>query len=116
MRASARAGRTASPCRSASACRPCASTASRWAGRRRERVYQRAPTDRPPRAVLTLEDMARELVAAALAAGARAADAVVAESDGLGVGVRLREGEKVMRSRRRRAGLRDFVEETVVIA
>lgn len=65
---------------------------------------------------MTLEDMARELVAAALGAGARDADAVVAESDGLGVGVRLREVEKVKRARQRRAGLRVFVGDSTAIA
>ena len=41
--------------------------------------------------------------------GADAADAVVVESDGLEVGVRLGEVEKLKRSRERRAGLRVFV-------
>jgi PmbA protein len=55
------------------------------------------------------------LVADALAAGARAADAVVAESDGLTVGVRLDEVEKLERARQRRAGLRVFVGESTAI-
>ncbi|HYR97289.1 MAG TPA: DNA gyrase modulator, partial [Candidatus Binatus sp.] len=60
-------------------------------------------------------DVAQDLVARALAAGARAADAVVAESDGLSVGVRLREVEKLKRARQRRAGLRVFVGESTAI-
>jgi PmbA protein len=58
---------------------------------------------------LNLRDIAGDLVARALTAGARAADAVVAESDGLSVGVRLGEVEKLKRARQRRAGLRVFV-------
>ena len=65
---------------------------------------------------MDLEEMARALVAEALAAGARAVDAVVAESDGLGVGVRLREVEKVKRARQRRAGLRVFFGESTAVA
>ena len=61
-------------------------------------------------------DIARDLVAGALAAGARAADAVVAESDGLAVGVRLGDVEKLKRARQRRAGLRVFVGEASAIA
>jgi PmbA protein len=56
-----------------------------------------------------IEAVARELVERALAAGARAADAVVGDSDGLSVGVRLGEVEKLRRARERRAGLRVFV-------
>jgi PmbA protein len=51
-------------------------------------------------------DIARTLVNAALAAGADAADAMVAEGTGLEVGIRLGEPEKLVRSRDRRAGLR----------
>jgi PmbA protein len=60
-------------------------------------------------------DVAQDLVSRALAAGARAADAVVAESDGLSVGVRLGEAEKLKRARQRRAGLRVFVGESTAI-
>jgi len=60
-------------------------------------------------------DVARELVARAVAAGARAADAAVAESEGLGVGVRLGEVEKLKRARQRRAGLRVFVGDSTAI-
>ena len=60
-------------------------------------------------------DVAQELVGRALAAGARAADAVVAESDGLSVGVRLGDVEKLKRARQRRAGLRVFVGESTAI-
>jgi PmbA protein len=60
-------------------------------------------------------DVAQDLVGRALAAGARAADAVVAESDGLSVGVRLGETEKLKRARQRRAGLRVFVGESTAI-
>ena len=48
---------------------------------------------------LDLVAAARQLVERAVAAGARAADAVVAESDGLSVGVRLGEVEKLKRAR-----------------
>jgi PmbA protein len=61
-------------------------------------------------------EIARELVSGALAAGARAADAVVAASDGLAVGVRLGEVEKLKRARQRRAGLRVFVGDASAIA
>src|SRR5207247_6303794 len=54
-------------------------------------------------------ELAYDLVARARAAGARAADAVAVESDGLAVGVRLGEVEKLARARQRRAGLRVFV-------
>lgn len=57
----------------------------------------------------SLADLAQDLVGRAVRAGARAADAVVAESDGLAIGVRLDEVEKLKRSRQRRAGLRVFV-------
>jgi PmbA protein len=63
-----------------------------------------------------LTDVAEDLVRRALAAGARAADAVVAESDGLSVGVRLREVEKLKRARQRRAGLRVLVGDSTAIA
>src|SRR5207244_3956699 len=56
-----------------------------------------------------------DLVARALAAGARAADAMAAEGDGLAVGVRLGEVEKLTRSRQRRAGLRVFVGDATAI-
>ena len=59
--------------------------------------------------------VARQLVERAVAAGARAADAVVAESDGLSVGVRLGEVEKLKRARQRRAGLRVFVGNSTAI-
>jgi PmbA protein len=61
---------------------------------------------RPP---LDLREVARDLVAGARAAGARDADAVVVEADGLAVGTRLGEVEKLKRARQRRAGLRVFV-------
>jgi len=54
-------------------------------------------------------EIARSLVAAALAAGSDAADALVADATGLEVGVRLGEREKLVRSRERRAGLRVLV-------
>jgi PmbA protein len=59
--------------------------------------------------VSDLPSLAADLVARAQATGARAADALVVESDGLSVGVRLGEIEKVKRARQRRAGLRVFV-------
>jgi len=62
-----------------------------------------------------LRDVAERLVRDALAAGARAADAVVGESDGLSVGVRLGEVEKLKRARERRAGLRVFVGDSTAI-
>ena len=64
---------------------------------------------------MDLRDVARDLVAGALASGARAADAVVAESDGLSVGVRRGEVEKLKRARQRRAGLRVFVGDSTAI-
>jgi PmbA protein len=65
---------------------------------------------------MDLRDVANELVTRARAAGADAADAVVGESDGLEVGVRLGEVEKLKRSRERRAGLRVFVGNATAIA
>lgn len=64
---------------------------------------------------VTLRELAEDLVARARAAGADAADAVVAESDGLSVGVRLNEVEKLKRARQRRAGLRVFVNQSTAI-
>jgi PmbA protein len=58
---------------------------------------------------MELRDVAQDLVARARRAGADAADAVVGDSDGLEVGIRLGEVEKLKRSRERRAGLRVFV-------
>jgi PmbA protein len=51
-------------------------------------------------------EVGRALVAAAMAAGADAADAVVADGTGLEVGIRLGEPEKLVRSREHRIGLR----------
>jgi PmbA protein len=62
-----------------------------------------------------VREVACDLVAGALTAGARAADAVVVESDGLSVGVRLGEVEKVKRARQRRAGLRVFVGQAIAV-
>ena len=62
-----------------------------------------------------LPELAQDLVRRALAAGARAADAVVAESDGLAVAVRLDEVDKLQRARQRRAGLRVFVGDATAI-
>jgi PmbA protein len=64
---------------------------------------------------MDVRDVARDLVGGALAAGARAADAVVVESDGLSVGVRLGEVERLERARQRRAGLRVFVGDATAI-
>ncbi len=64
---------------------------------------------------MDLRDTAQFLVQGALDAGARAADAVVGESDGLDVGVRLGEIEKLKRARERRAGLRVFVGDSTAI-
>jgi PmbA protein len=64
---------------------------------------------------MDLRDVAQDLVARALAAGARAADAVVGESDGLEVAVRLGEIERVKRARERRVGLRVFVGDSTAI-
>jgi PmbA protein len=63
-----------------------------------------------------LRDVAQSLVERARRAGADAADAVVGESDGLEVGIRLGEVEKLKRSRERRAGLRVFVGNATAIA
>jgi len=62
-----------------------------------------------------LRDVAQRLVQDALAAGARAADALAGESDGLEVGVRLGAVEKLKRARERRAGLRVFVGDSTAI-
>jgi PmbA protein len=62
-----------------------------------------------------LRDFARDLVARALAAGARAADAVVTEGDGLVAAVRMGEVEKLKRARQRRAGLRVFLGDSTAI-
>ncbi len=62
-----------------------------------------------------LRELARDLVQRALVAGAGAADAVAVESDGLAVGVRLGEVEKLKRARQRRAGLRVFVGDATAI-
>lgn len=59
--------------------------------------------------------VAERLVRDALAAGARAADALAGESDGLEVGVRMGEIEKLKRARERRAGLRVFVGNSTAI-
>jgi PmbA protein len=56
-----------------------------------------------------LRDVATALVERARAAGATAADALVGESDGLEVGVRMGDVEKLRRARERRGGLRVFV-------
>jgi PmbA protein len=63
-----------------------------------------------------LSRVARELVERARAAGADSADAIVGESDGLEVGVRMGEVEKLRRARERRAGLRVFVGGATAIA
>lgn len=55
------------------------------------------------------EEVAQTLVAEARRAGADAADAIASDSDGLEVGVRMGEPEKLRRARERRAGLRVFV-------
>lgn len=55
------------------------------------------------------------LVDAARRAGATAADALVGESDGLDVAVRLGEVERLTRARERRAGLRVFLGESTAI-
>src|SRR5215831_21311684 len=65
---------------------------------------------------MDLRDVAEALVTRARRAGADAADAVVGESDGLEVGIRLGEVEKLKRSRERRAGLRVFVGGATAIA
>src|SRR3989442_9176094 len=58
---------------------------------------------------MDLRNVAPDLVARARAAGARAADVLVGESEGLSVTVRLGEVEKLKRARQRRAGLRVLV-------
>jgi len=65
---------------------------------------------------IDLREVTHELVTRARRAGADAADAVAGESDGLEVGVRLGEIEKLKRSRERRAGLRVFVGSATAIA
>ncbi len=62
-----------------------------------------------------LRDITERLVRDALAAGARAADALAGESDGLEVGVRLGAVEKIKRARERRAGLRVFVGDSTAV-
>jgi len=66
--------------------------------------------------VTDLRDVAQDLVARARRAGADAADAVLGDSDGLEVGIRLGEVEKLKRSREQRAGLRVFVGSATAIA
>jgi PmbA protein len=66
-------------------------------------------------APLDLREVTRDLVDRARAAGARAADAMGVESDGLDVGVRLGETEKLKRARERRVGLRVFVGDATAI-
>ena len=65
---------------------------------------------------MDLRDVAQDLVARACRAGADTADAIVGESDGLEVGIRLGEVEKLKRARERRAGLRVFVGGATAIA
>jgi PmbA protein len=62
-----------------------------------------------------VEDVAAQVLTAARAAGADAADTVVVESDGLEVGVRLGEPEKLRRARERRVGLRVLVGSSTAI-
>ncbi len=64
---------------------------------------------------MDLRDIATDLVARARDAGARAADALVGESEGLSVAVRLGETEKLRRARQRRAGLRVFVGDSTAV-
>ncbi len=64
---------------------------------------------------MTLEDLVSHALRAAVAAGARAADAVAVESDGSGVSVRLGEIEKVSEARERRIGLRAFVDQSSAV-
>jgi PmbA protein len=66
-------------------------------------------------APLDLRDVAQRLVRDAMACGARAADALAGESDGLEVAVRLGAVEKLKRARERRAGLRVFVGNSTAI-
>jgi PmbA protein len=60
-------------------------------------------------------DVVERLVRDALVAGARAADAVAGDSEGLDVAVRLGEVERLKRARERRAGLRVFVGDSTAI-
>lgn len=62
-----------------------------------------------------LEEVAEMLLGRAAAAGATAADVVVAEADSLAVGVRLGEVEKVKRARAKHLGLRVFVRDRCAI-
>ena len=64
---------------------------------------------------MDLRDLAADLVARACAAGARAADALVGESEGLSVAVRLGEVDRLKRARQRRAGLRVIVGDSTAI-
>jgi PmbA protein len=64
---------------------------------------------------MDLRDVARDLVRDALHAGATAADALVAESDGLEVSVRLGQTETLKRAREKRCGLRVFVGSSTAI-
>jgi PmbA protein len=64
---------------------------------------------------MDLRSLAVDLVARARAGGARAADVIAGESDGLEVGVRLGEVEKVSQARERRVGLRVFVGDSTAI-
>ncbi len=66
-------------------------------------------------APIDCEAVAAALVERACRAGATAADAVVGESDGLDVGIRMGEVEKLTRARERRAGLRVFVGHSTAI-
>src|SRR5262249_12971636 len=77
----------------------------------------RRPHGRRDRGVTggALRSVAERLVRDARAAGARAADALAGESDGLEVGVRLRAVEKIKRARERRAGLRVFVGDSTAV-
>jgi PmbA protein len=60
---------------------------------------------------MKLEDIAAQLIAAAVRNGATAADVVVAEGSSLDVGVRLGEIEKLKQAREKHLGLRVFVGE-----
>lgn len=66
-------------------------------------------------APLAPEEVVRILVEAARRAGADAADALASDSDGIEVGVRMGEPEKLRRARERRAGLRVFVDDATAI-
>lgn len=63
----------------------------------------------------SLDQIAERLLDQAVAAGATAADVLVAEGDSLSVGVRLNEVEKVKRARAKHLGLRVFVGERSAI-